>query len=354
MSNEISQAKFSLSSFKCEKCNQFFDNDKKIPRVIPCGHTLCLYCLNSIWKSYYSIKCPFDSEKFYDDLSTYPVNWTIVDYINLLIKTDKEYLQQLKVRNDKIKKTCKEARQGHITLSKFDNTFTGRYMKTRLKVMNWLRLFKEYFFSAQILVIYLKILSNLFFNRDLNGEASESLMDPAEGAKKPSLIAKLTKRLNDALLGFKAFVRQCTMFVFKCIVITLAHYFLFRINFFLKFLIFILLINKSVHTILESKVILDKVKEMEFDFGTMNNNKIDNLQLKEYSNHHYMLIFNKLSSCIKSWFAMLVFLILDGFLIYVDFFPRLLFIFRYIGFIMILVVLDKLYDNVEYEDEDVN
>ena len=43
---------------ECPVCMQEFDEDEKKPLVIPCGHTLCKFCVSTMVEEG-MLKCPF-------------------------------------------------------------------------------------------------------------------------------------------------------------------------------------------------------------------------------------------------------------------------------------------------------
>ena len=73
------------NSLKCQICYQFYSFDRQ-PMVLICGHSLCTICLKKIYQSNTSI-CPFDKKPLlYDDLENIPVNYSLKDLIQVLIK----------------------------------------------------------------------------------------------------------------------------------------------------------------------------------------------------------------------------------------------------------------------------
>ncbi|KAF1749413.1 hypothetical protein GCK72_025881 [Caenorhabditis remanei] len=51
-------------ALSCGICLENYDNDEKLPKVLNCGHTICLVCLDSLEKSNgYLVSCPFCREK---------------------------------------------------------------------------------------------------------------------------------------------------------------------------------------------------------------------------------------------------------------------------------------------------
>ncbi|EFO99489.1 hypothetical protein CRE_22387 [Caenorhabditis remanei] len=51
-------------AMSCGICLENYDNDEKLPKVLDCGHTICLVCLDSLEKSNgHLVSCPFCREK---------------------------------------------------------------------------------------------------------------------------------------------------------------------------------------------------------------------------------------------------------------------------------------------------
>ncbi|XP_068239065.1 uncharacterized protein [Palaemon carinicauda] len=72
---------------ECGVCNEFFDSEKHCPKLLPCFHCLCAYCLDRLIKSN-SKTCPFCREVFVGNTSKdFRTNSYIIDlleYINKL------------------------------------------------------------------------------------------------------------------------------------------------------------------------------------------------------------------------------------------------------------------------------
>jgi hypothetical protein len=65
----------------CESCKSGLNSKDKVPHLLPCGHTVCKKCLDSIWKRYAYIKCPFDNKKHFNDLTTFPINFLMMEMV---------------------------------------------------------------------------------------------------------------------------------------------------------------------------------------------------------------------------------------------------------------------------------
>ena len=78
-------------NFICENCNYLYDLKTRTPYFLPCGHTICETCLNNLWKKYFSVKCPFDNNKHYEDRSSYCVNYSIYDYLKSVDRNNSDY-----------------------------------------------------------------------------------------------------------------------------------------------------------------------------------------------------------------------------------------------------------------------
>lgn len=74
------------SSLRCKLCNDFFDTNSKVPRLLPrCGHSVCEECLRAFLGKGVVGLCPEDGEVFGDDrksITHFPVNATFFDLLD--------------------------------------------------------------------------------------------------------------------------------------------------------------------------------------------------------------------------------------------------------------------------------
>ena len=63
--------------FNCPKCKIKFDQSRKIPLTLPCGHIICKECLSISDK----LICPIDSTIFRDKLASIPICHTILQHL---------------------------------------------------------------------------------------------------------------------------------------------------------------------------------------------------------------------------------------------------------------------------------
>ena len=69
--------------FRCKICHELYDNSSHKPLILPCGHTLCEYCLKIIIKSN-QIKCPFDKKVHsFNERHEITVNYQLIDLFNI-------------------------------------------------------------------------------------------------------------------------------------------------------------------------------------------------------------------------------------------------------------------------------
>ena len=66
----------------CENCKNLFDIKKNLPYLIPCGHTICERCLNSIDFTNNKMKCPIDSRIYKIAKEKIPKNEILLDYFS--------------------------------------------------------------------------------------------------------------------------------------------------------------------------------------------------------------------------------------------------------------------------------
>ena len=65
----------------CENCKNLFDLKENLPFLIPCGHTLCQKCLDSLEFNNKKMKCPLDSNIYEIDKEKIPKNEILIEYI---------------------------------------------------------------------------------------------------------------------------------------------------------------------------------------------------------------------------------------------------------------------------------
>ena len=60
----------------CEICQGLFDTYMNIPKVLPCGHTICSKCIDRM-KNKEIVRCPFDRKiiDFDDDIGAVECRW---------------------------------------------------------------------------------------------------------------------------------------------------------------------------------------------------------------------------------------------------------------------------------------
>ena len=70
----------------CENCKETFNLSTKMPYLLPCGHTLCRFCLENIWEKQKKLKCPFDQIEHINHIDSLPRNEILVDIIKTYFK----------------------------------------------------------------------------------------------------------------------------------------------------------------------------------------------------------------------------------------------------------------------------
>ena len=78
-----------IVSIGCHICFEDYSSSEahRMPKVIPCGHTLCLHCLQLLFKKWPSPDCPFCSETIPLPLKKIPTNFGILDIMNDMHQT---------------------------------------------------------------------------------------------------------------------------------------------------------------------------------------------------------------------------------------------------------------------------
>ena len=65
----------------CENCNNLFDAKNNLPHILPCGHTICEKCLNSIDYKDDKLECPIDSHIYEIEKEKIPKNEMLIEYM---------------------------------------------------------------------------------------------------------------------------------------------------------------------------------------------------------------------------------------------------------------------------------
>ena len=67
----------------CENCKNLFDIKNNLPFILPCGHTLCEKCLNSLEFNNNKLECPIDSHIYDTSKERIPKNEMLIEYNKL-------------------------------------------------------------------------------------------------------------------------------------------------------------------------------------------------------------------------------------------------------------------------------
>ena len=82
----------------CENCKNLFDIKNNLPFILPCGHTLCEKCLNSLEFNNNKLECPIDSHIYETSKEKIPKNEMLIEYI-LSNKLGPKYSYQIREYN---------------------------------------------------------------------------------------------------------------------------------------------------------------------------------------------------------------------------------------------------------------
>ena len=82
----------------CENCKNLFDIKNNLPFILPCGHTLCEKCLNSLEFNNNKLECPIDSHIYEASKENIPKNEMLIEYI-LSNKLGPKYSYQIREYN---------------------------------------------------------------------------------------------------------------------------------------------------------------------------------------------------------------------------------------------------------------
>lgn len=90
---------------RCKICHEFYDNTSKRPLILPCGHTLCEYCMKIIFKAN-QVKCPFDKKVHsFSERQEIGINHQIYDFF-LSVNEKQEHEKCTKHKNYMLKFYC--------------------------------------------------------------------------------------------------------------------------------------------------------------------------------------------------------------------------------------------------------
>ena len=70
------------TTFECPICNEIYNVSNRRPKALPCGHTVCLSDLISIFRLKHSIICPFDSQSTPSPPSDLPDNRAVLSLLD--------------------------------------------------------------------------------------------------------------------------------------------------------------------------------------------------------------------------------------------------------------------------------
>ncbi|XP_046332019.1 uncharacterized protein LOC124115171 isoform X1 [Haliotis rufescens] len=80
----ISTREIKENILKCDRCEQQFDSEDKIPRVLPCQHSFCSQCLDDVWTMGSKLSCPscdqlWDVRESVEE--TFPVEYVAMKFV---------------------------------------------------------------------------------------------------------------------------------------------------------------------------------------------------------------------------------------------------------------------------------
>lgn len=82
----------------CENCKNLFDIKNNLPYILPCGHTICEKCLNTLEFNNNKMQCPIDSHIYEIEKEKIPKNEMLVEYM-LSNKLGPKYSYQIREYN---------------------------------------------------------------------------------------------------------------------------------------------------------------------------------------------------------------------------------------------------------------
>ena len=81
----------------CQMCHLKFNTDTRVPRILPCYHTLCHQCIQSLLdEAGHHIKCPICDRQHEvpctRDAEAFPVNEDKLEVVRLLQQREEQYV----------------------------------------------------------------------------------------------------------------------------------------------------------------------------------------------------------------------------------------------------------------------
>jgi hypothetical protein len=87
---------FEDEDLKCPICEKKYCNIFKIPKNLPCGHTICQDCIGKIktlsLNYSFLVKCPFDQLEY--EFQNFPTSYTILQTIETLRKKEENNVKR--------------------------------------------------------------------------------------------------------------------------------------------------------------------------------------------------------------------------------------------------------------------
>lgn len=77
------------SFLECGICLEQFNESKRKPVVLPCGHTICIPCISLMAKDN-SVECPFDHKKHEVKIEDLPINFQVLGFLDAKPSSDTE------------------------------------------------------------------------------------------------------------------------------------------------------------------------------------------------------------------------------------------------------------------------
>lgn len=115
----------------CKICHDLYDRTSKRPLILPCGHTICEYCLKIILKSN-QVKCPFDKKIHAFSTIHEIVNHQMNDFF-LLEKNENKESKCLSHPNQFLKFYCKTEKVAICQICYLDSHLTKEHDVIALK-----------------------------------------------------------------------------------------------------------------------------------------------------------------------------------------------------------------------------
>ena len=340
----------------CENCRNLFDIKKNLPYLIPCGHTICERCLNSLDFTNNKMKCPIDSRIYFISKEKIPKNEMLIEYSQTYSLAPRYSYQ---IRECVIKEATFAHMDRRNIIQKFFNfIYVLIYVKIFLTIINIIlwpfrkvyQIIKNFCFLIYILFLKLKEIFLRFINKikglklpriNIYCKYIEKIKNKLVGSKVVIILIKIYKYTIRAPLWINYLTlmknlvyksqSKANNICFKIINIIMAligiffvHLIAYFTNNLANFIIILLLLNESTVILMDlmkmeeeksnkkyiKKIIPQKYSNLKKNSEKNNESKIEEKKTIEEINEEYLIDESKYhrgKKCIMRWIGFIIF-----------------------------------------------